>query len=110
MLFLALLMSCGQPYPGACTAYYKLYCDTCELEDYEKILCKCVQEGKLDKGDFPDGGVSDDEAQEQCDELDAGIRYPTPDQETMCKQSQVLLQKHGKDVCDGVGYYGGYTY
>ena len=105
MMLLALLFSCASPYPGACSAYYRLYCDTCELEGYEKATCKCVKEGKLTATDFPDYDISDDDAQLQCDEIQAGLSYPDPDQEASCKQQLVLLQKHDQDACNYAGVY-----
>lgn len=102
-MLLTLLLSCADPYPGACNAYVRLYCDTCELEDYEKPLCKCIQKGKLTASDFPDSDLSDDDAQLQCDEEKAFVQYPDPDSEAECKQSLALMQKYDKDACDFAG-------
>ena len=100
MLFL--LLACVTPYPGACMAYQKLYCDTCELSDDEKTFCTCITKHKLTGDDFSGKKKpSDDDAQMQCDDWLNGINFPSPSQSAGCQQSLVLMREHKVDVCPG---------
>lgn len=106
LLVFHLLSGCATPYPGACSSYAKLYCDTCELSDSEKVACTCVEKGTLKAGDYPqDVEITDDEAAAECDEILYAIKYPTPDGSAACKQSLVVMNEYEQDVCDDYGLF-----
>ncbi len=103
---LLLLLGCATPYPGACTSYARLYCDTCEMDDAEKVACTCIENGTLVAGDFPgDIDITDDEAAGQCDEVLFQLKYPSPDGSAACKQALVVMQDHEQEVCDDYGLF-----
>jgi hypothetical protein len=103
MLF-ALLMACALPYPNACEQYVLRFCDVCELEEWEKPMCTCFEEGELKASDFPDGSdINNDDAQLQCDIWIEAAEHPSPDNSAGCKQGVELLKDHEQDACDYLG-------
>lgn len=105
-LLSSLLTGCT-PYSGACSAEAATYCDVCPTDGFADTYCKCVQEGKLTASDFGGDtgggdGLSDDDAQMQCDAWRNALKYPSPDEAAYCKQSLALLKEWDKDVCDSL--------
>ena len=99
-MWLLLLAACATPYPAACGDYQRLYCDTCELSDFEKTLCTCVKTRKLTSDDFSGKDKpNDDDAQLQCDAWLTQIDYPQPSSSAYCKQQLVLMREHKADIC-----------
>lgn len=91
-------------YPGACETYYKNWCESCDLSDYDKTVCKCLEEGEIDGGDFPEGyDVSDDDAAALCTYWAAEVSYPSDDASAQCRQVNAVFAKHEGDACDALG-------
>lgn len=99
-MFLFLLAACATPYPDACLSYQKLYCDTCELDDYEKALCTCIKTRKLTSDDAPSSQkMTDDDAQILCDSWLSRVDYPSPSQSSYCQQELVMMREYKADRC-----------
>lgn len=102
---LLLLAACSEvPYQSAPTQYWKLYCDTCELEDIEDTYCTCVEEGTVTPDDFPKGyDYTSNEAELWCAAFLAELEYPGPSTAAFYKQSLEFLQQYENDACPSSG-------
>lgn len=101
MLFLLHLLACDPvPYGNSCRQYVKLRCETCDLVDFEKSECTCLENGTLTADDMPESeDMTNDEAVIYCDQFLAALNYPGPGTAASCKRSLEFFQKYEKDAC-----------
>jgi hypothetical protein len=110
LLFVALCtttLSCNAFSRGACKKLAVAICDECDVENYDKALCGCIEDGEFDNDDVDDYfDGEDDDAELACWRLQEELKstYQTPETVSYCRQEKAFLKEHGSDACVEMGY------